>query len=201
MKVKDLMIANPITISPKSSVNEAIELMRSNSIRHLPVVTKGNKLKGFVTLSQLRQGLMPSMLDEVSFSDLIIKTPVTVHPEDDVEIAAQLIYKYKIGGMPVVDEGSLVGIITESDLLRAFIDMMGLLQKSSSLDVVIDNKPGLLRKAFDVIHNNKGQILSVSLGAAKSSSKVHYFRLMPCKTGKMRKALEKEGFEVLDARD
>jgi len=201
MKVKDLMIPDPITVSPKFSISDAIEVMKNNAIRHLPVVTKGNILKGFVTLSRLRQGLMPSMLEDVTFSDLIVKKPITVHPEDDVEIAAQLIYKYKIGGMPVVDEGRLVGIITESDILRAFIDMMGLLEKSSRVDVVIGESPGLLRKAINIIQDNKGEILSVSLASARTSKRVHYFRLSPCKTRRIKKALEKEGFKVLGARD
>jgi len=201
MKVKDLMIPDPITVSPKSSISDAIEIMKNNSIRHLPVVTKGNMLRGFVTLSRLRQGLMPSMLEDVTFSDLIVKKPITVHPEDDVEIAAQLIYKYKIGGMPVVDKGKVVGIITESDILRAFIDMMGLLEKSSRIDVVIGDSPGLLRKAFDIIHDKSGEILSVSLAASRHSQKVHYFRLSQCKTRRIKKALEKEGFEVVGARD
>jgi acetoin utilization protein AcuB len=201
MKVKDLMIPDPITISPRSSISNAIELMKNNSIRHLPVVTKGNTLKGFVTLSRLRQGLMPSMLEDVTFSDLIVRKPITVHPEDDLEIAAQLIYEYKIGGMPVVDEGRVVGIITESDILRAFIDMMGLLERSSRIDVVISDKPGILRKVFDIIQDNDGEILGVSIATPRSSKKVHSFRLSPCKTRKIRKALEKEGFEVAGAKD
>jgi acetoin utilization protein AcuB len=201
MKVKDLMIPDPITVSPKTSISDAIEIMKNNSIRHLPVVTKGNMLKGFVTLSRLRQGLMPSMLEDVTFSDLIVKKPITVHPEDDIEIAAQLIYNYKIGGMPVTDGGKLIGIITESDILRAFIDMMGLLERSSRIDVVIGNKPKLLRKAFDIIQDNDGEILSVSLESVQSSKKVYYFRLSPCKTRRIKKALEKEGFEVAGARD
>jgi len=158
-------------------------------------------LKGFVTLSRLRQGLMPSMLEDVTFSDLIVKKPITVHPEDDIEIAAQLIYNYKIGGMPVTDGGKLVGIITESDILRAFIDMMGLLERSSRIDVVIGNKPKLLRKAFDIIQDNDGEILSVSLSSVQSSQRVHYFRLSPCKTLRIKRALEKEGFDVVGNRD
>jgi acetoin utilization protein AcuB len=201
MKVKDLMIPDPITVSPKTTISDAIEIMKNNAIRHLPVVTKGNMLKGFVTLSRLRQGLMPSMLEDVTFSDLIVKKPITVHPEDDIEIAAQLIYNYKIGGMPVTDGGKLVGIITESDILRAFIDMMGLLERSSRIDVVIGNKPKLLRKAFDIIQDNDGEILSVSLSSVQSSQRVHYFRLSPCKTLRIKRALEKEGFDVVGNRD
>jgi acetoin utilization protein AcuB len=201
MKVKDLMISDPIAITPRSSISKAIDLMKKNSIRHLPVVTKGMILKGFLTLSDLKLGLMPSMLADVSFSDLIIKKPITVHPDDGIEIAAELIYKYKIGGMPVVDEGKVVGIITESDILRAFIDMMGLLEKYSRIDIVIGDRPGSLTKAFDIIHANKGEILSVSIRRPETSRKIHSFRLAPCKTTKIRKALKKEGYEVAGVRD
>jgi acetoin utilization protein AcuB len=201
MQVKDLMNPNPITITYGASISKALELMKSNSIRHLPVVSTRRMLKGFLTLGSLKQGLMPSMVADVTFEDLIIKEPITVRPEDDIEVAAQLIYKNKIGGMPVVQKGKVVGIITESDMLRAFIDMMGLLTESSRVDVVIGDKPGLLRKAFHIIQENNGEILSVGMAPPLSSKKVHYFRLSPCKTSRIKKALEKEGFEVLAAKD
>ncbi len=125
MKIQALMVSDPITITSQASISEAIELMKINSIRHLPVISGKNLLEGFLTLSDLKQGLIPSMLGDLNLQDLMIKEPITVHPDDDVEIAAQLIYKHKIGGMPVVDNGRLVGIITATDILRTFIDMMG----------------------------------------------------------------------------
>ena len=201
MKVKDLMIPNPITITPRSSIRKAIEVMKINSIRHLPVVTKGKMLKGFVTLADLKQGLIPSMLADVTLSDLIIKEPINVHPEDDIDIAARLIHKYKIGGMPVVEDGKVVGIITESDILRAFIDMMGLLTDSSRVDVVIGDEPGLLRKVFQIIHNNDVDILSMGLRASHSPKKIYCFRLSPCSTQDIRQALERENFEVVTSKD
>ena len=130
MKIHSLMIPDPISITETASISETIELMKINSIRHLPVVTKGNKLKGFVTLADLKQGLIPSMLGDVSLADLIIRNPITVDPDDDIETAAQIIYKHKIGGMPVVKNNKLTGIITETDILRAFIDMMGILTEA-----------------------------------------------------------------------
>jgi len=136
MKIHSLMIPKPITITEKASISEAIELMKINSIRHLPVVAKKNMLAGLVTLADLKQGLIPSMVAGVTLSDLIIKNPITVHPDDDIEIAAQLIYKHKIGGMPVVKNGKLAGIITGTDILRAFIEMMGMLTARSRIDVV-----------------------------------------------------------------
>ena len=107
MKIKDLMIPDPITITEQSSIQEAIELMKINSIRHLPVVMGKNKLRGFVTLADMKQGLIPSMVADLSLSDLMIREPITVYPDADIEIAAQLIYKHKIGGMPVIENGKL----------------------------------------------------------------------------------------------
>ena len=84
--------------------------------------------------------------------------PIVVDPDDEIEIAAQKIYKHKIGGMPVVKDGHLVGIITETDLLRAFIQMMGLLSASSRIDVRIGTRPKSLQKAIEIIEAQNGEI-------------------------------------------
>ena len=135
MKIKSLMVPDPITVTAKKTVGEALEVMKLNSIRHLPVVDEKMNLKGLLTLADLKQALIPSMIGDFTLSDLMIKNPITISPESDVEIAAQLIYKHKIGGLPVTRGQKLVGIITESDLLRTFIDMMGILSSSARIDV------------------------------------------------------------------
>lgn len=201
MKIKTLMIPEPITISEKASIQEAIEIMKANSIRHLPVVGKGKILKGLVTLADLKIGFIPSMVGDVSLKDLMIKDPITVHPDDYIEIAAQLIYKHKIGGMPVVENGKLVGIITQTDILRAFIDMMGILTASSRIDVVIGGMPGSFRKVLQVIHEAGGDIINVGVKPQMSTERVYFFRLTPCKTASIKKALEEEGYEVVAAMD
>ena len=202
MKIKSLMIPDPITITEKASIAEAIEMMKVNSIRHLPVVGKRMTLKGFVTLADLKQGLIPSMIGGVSLDDLMIKKPVTVDPDEDVEIAAQKIYKNKIGGMPVVKGNKLVGIITVTDILGAFINMMGLLTASSRIDVVVGKEPSSVKKALQIIHEKGGDIISVGMTAnQKGSKRTYYFRLSPCRTTGIKKALEKEGFKVESAMD
>jgi len=196
------MIPDPITITEDASISEAIEMMKVNSIRHLPVVGKNMTLKGFVTLADLKQGLIPSMIGGVSLDDLMIKKPVTVDPDEDVEIAAQKIYKNKIGGMPVVKGNKLVGIITVTDILGAFINMMGILTASSRLDVVVGKGPSSIKKALQIIHDKGGDIISVGMTAnQKGSKRTYYFRLSPCRTTGIRKALEKEGFRVESAMD
>jgi len=201
MKIQSLMIKNPITIGPRASVSEAIELMKTNSIRHLPVVTKGKKLYGFLTLADLKQGLIPSMLSDISLDDLIIKTPITVSPDDDIEYAALLIYKHKIGGMPVVKGDRLVGIITATDMLRTFIDMMGILSTTSRIDVVLGDQPATFKRAMQIINDHGGDIISVSMTPQQKGKRVYYFRLSACKTDVIEKALAKEGFDVLAAMD
>ncbi len=201
MKIKSLMIPDPITITEKASVQDAIEVMKVNSIRHLPVVSEDKTLKGFVTLADLKIGLIPSMVADVSLSDLMIKDPITIESDNDIEEAALLIYRHKIGGMPVVEKGKLVGIITESDILRAFIDMMGILTASSRIDVAVDKKAGSLKQAFHIIHDSGGDIINVGITAERSKKRTYYFRLSPCKTDVIKKALEKEGYEVVSALD
>jgi acetoin utilization protein AcuB len=165
------------------------------------VISGKNLLEGFLTLSDLKQGLIPSMLGDLNLQDLMIKEPITVHPDDDVEIAAQLIYKHKIGGMPVVDNGRLVGIITATDILRTFIDMMGILSSTSRIDVVLGNQPGSLKKALQIINDKGADIINVGMTAEQTGQRVYYFRLAACKTANIKKALEKRGYEVLAALD
>lgn len=201
MKINALMIPEPITITETASITEALELMKVNSIRHLPVVSTDNLLCGFVTLADLKQGLIPSMVGDVSLADLMIRDPIAVGPDDDIEIAAQLIYKHKISGMPVVQSNRLVGIITESDILRAFIDMMGILTGSSRIDVVMKDAPGAFNEALQIINDTGGDIINVGMTAQQTSRRIYYFRLAACKTDILKTALEEQGFEVLHAMD
>ena len=201
MKIHALMIQNPITITVHTSISEAIELMKINSIRHLPVVSKDNILMGFITLSDLKQGLIPSMLGDLNLRDLIIKDPITVGPDDDIELAAQLIYNHKIGGMPVVKDGRLTGIITATDILRTFIDMMGILSSTSRIDVVVGEQLGSFKKLLQIIDDMGADIINVGRTAQQTGRQIYFFRLGACETQTIKKILEKEGYEVLAAMD
>ena len=201
MKIQTLMISDPITIDAHASISEAIELMKINSIRHLPVVSKGDILEGFLTLADLKQGLIPSMLGDLNLQDLMIKEPISVSPDDDVEFAAKLIYNHKIGGLPVVKGDQLVGIITATDILRTFIDMMGILSSSSRIDVVIGEQPGSFKNALQIINDQGAEIINVGMAKEQGGQRIYFFRLAACKTNKIKKALEKQGYEVSAAMD
>jgi acetoin utilization protein AcuB len=131
MKVRDLMTATPITTGPDTPVLEARQIMLGNRIRHL-LVTEGPKLIGIVTDRDIRLNL-PSpatslsvwevnyLLARLTMASVMTKALVTVGPDRDPRDAAVLMLDHKIGALPVVDGGRLVGIITETDLLRAFV--------------------------------------------------------------------------------
>ncbi len=201
MKIQSLMVSDPITITDETTIQNALALMKENRIRHLPVVDRKKKLTGWITLSDLKQGLIPSMLGDVSLRDIVNREPYTVSPDEDIEVAAKLVYRHKISGMPVINDGELVGVVTETDLFRAFIDMMGILTASSRIDVVVDKAPASLRKALQVVQESGADIISISHTPLPEEQRICYFRLESCKTAGIRKKLEAEGFEILTAID
>ena len=191
------MIKDLITVKPETSLEEAIEILRKNSIRHLPVV-KEEKFFGLVTEGDIRKALFSPFLKELTVSDIMIKNPITITPETSLEEAAILIYSYKIGGLPVLKDKKLVGIITVTDILFAFIEIMGILKSSSRIDLAIEKGMKNFEKAINLIKKAGGEIISVSMGGElKEKKKIYYFRLMKCDPDRIAKELEKNGFNVL----
>ena len=131
MNVSDLMITSPITADPQMPVLEARQLMISKRIRHL-LVMDGPKLAGILTDRDIRLN-MPSpatslsiwelnyLIARMSVGSVMTKKLVTVGPRQDAREAALVMLDNKVGALPVVDRGQLVGIVTETDLLRAFV--------------------------------------------------------------------------------
>lgn len=196
MKIKNWMVKNPITIGPHASVGEAVDLMRKHSIRHLPVV-ENDAMQGLITESNIRQYSFPSMLQELSVSDVMIMNPITVDPNASIDSAAQLIHKYKIGGLPVLEKRRLVGILTITDILAAFIELLGLLQESSRLDVILSEAGGTLDDVIRLIREMGGKVVSIGMEAQTSRKKTHYIRLEKGDLSSIVKALEKQGHKVV----
>jgi acetoin utilization protein AcuB len=196
MKIDSLMIHRPITVSVHTSVRNALELMKSSAIRHLPVVDATGDLKGLLTLSDLKQALLPSMLSDLTLADMMITNPITVAPSDDIEYAARIIYKHKISGLPVTKGSKLVGIITESDILRAFIDMMGIITNSTRIDIITDNTSRGLNKAIQIIEKQGCDIINVGMSTHKGTLRTYHFRLSPCDSLPVTEALAKAGYKV-----
>lgn len=193
MKVKNWMITEVITISPEKTVEDALQLMKLYSIRHLPVVEE-DKLIGLVTESSLRPYLFNEKL-KLPIKEVMIINPIVIDPETSIDEAARLIYKYKIGGLPVVSKGKLIGIITVTDILEAFIELMGILKASSRLDVV--PKEDNLDEVLEEIKKKGGKIISIGMDVSLNGEKVYFIRLekMPLET--LASSLEARGHKVI----
>lgn len=136
MFVSEWMTATPQTVSSKTPVMEAMQLLRKGGYRRLPVVD-GDKLVGIVTDRDLKEAT-PSkattlsvyelnyLLSKLTVHDVMVTPVITVAPEEPVENAALLMEEHKISGLPVVSGGTLQGIFTITDMLRAIVAMLGL---------------------------------------------------------------------------
>lgn len=121
MEVGSRMTRNPVTVSTRDTLAKAKALMEAGGFRRLPVVD-GGKLIGIITERDLRQHI--GYLDATRVDGAMSPAPMTVPPYSSVQDAARLLLQHKVGGMPVVEDGKLVGIVTTSDLLKALLDVI-----------------------------------------------------------------------------
>jgi acetoin utilization protein AcuB len=197
MQVKNQMSKKVVTIPPDTSILRAIEVMHEKSIRHLPVVEEGD-LVGLVTEGDLRQASLLSLVDKVSIEDVMIKKPVTISPEASIEEAAKLIYRHKIGGLPVVAGKQLVGILTLVDILAAFIQLLGILKSSSRIDVVLGGRAHAFEEVSAIFRKHKTEIISLGMSNHKDRKKrVYYFRVRKYPVIPIVTDLKKKGYKVL----
>lgn len=123
MLVKERMNPRPITIYPGASLAEARALLDRHRIRHLPVVEEG-KLVGIITDRDIRSAASVASLEQITVGDAMTRNVITITPETPVQEAAKLMVSHRIGGLPVLKGGEVVGIITETDLLKAFVELV-----------------------------------------------------------------------------
>ena len=164
MFVSRSMTQKVICIDPDAGIFEAQELMAENKVRHLPVTESDDRLIGIVTDRDIRSALPykffktpPSEEEKQNVSQLKIKdimtsNPITISPTYTIQDALLIIQDAKVGALPVVDEaGILKGIISVRDLLRAFINVLGIGEPGTLLCILVEEKIGQLKKIVDAI--------------------------------------------------
>lgn len=162
MYVRSRMTVNPFTIAPDTMIADALELMREKNINRVPVVKDG-KLVGIVTERKVME-VSPSsatslsvfevsyLLSKTKVEQVMTKKVVTVSPDDLLEVAALKLRDNNIGGLPVVENGRVVGIITESNIFDAFIEIMGFREQGSRISILIqEDRPGVLAEMAKTI--------------------------------------------------
>jgi acetoin utilization protein AcuB len=212
MLVEKRMKSDPITVGPQDSFRHAMNLVRQRGIRHLPVVD-GGRLVGIVTDRDIRQA-SPSpatslemhelhyLLEKVKVCDIMTAKVITVTPETPIEEAARLMLHHRIGSLPVLRGPELVGIITETDILRAFVDVMGIHPEQTRLELVLEDRAGAFLDVCRIIQKQGGDIASVVTATAThrgEQKEVMLFRLEGVTVGSLVKQIETSGHTVLSA--
>jgi acetoin utilization protein AcuB len=150
------MTKNPVTVAPETTVDDALAQLKVNKIRRLPV-EEGGKLVGIITDKDLMR-VMPSdattlsrfeindLLAKIKIKDIMAKSVISVKESAPIEEAALLMSRNRISGLPVIsDDGAVVGVITETDIFDAFVDIMDLKEGKVRITLEVDNKIGVVK--------------------------------------------------------
>lgn len=200
MVVRQWMTTDLVTIGQDASIQEALAKMKQGSIRHLPVVDDQGRMVGWVSDADLRGVLIAAMLEELSVADVMVRDPFTVQPDTALEEAATLILNRKIGGLPVVEQARLVGVITVVDILRAFITFMGIVVQSSRVDVRIGAGKASLEEATRLVRECGCEVISIChIPPLSETGTVYSFRLEKCDVEPIVKRLQAHRIEVVAA--
>lgn len=157
MFVREWMTPDPVVVSSKTPVMEAMQLLRDHGFRRLPVLD-GGKLIGIATDRDLKEAT-PSkattlsvyelnyLLSKLTVKDVMTRSVHTVAPDDPIEKAALVMEEHKVSGLPVVDAGKVVGILTITDMLATFVEVLGLREGGRRVTVNLPDEPGVLARA------------------------------------------------------
>ncbi|NIA20287.1 MAG: CBS domain-containing protein [Xanthomonadaceae bacterium] len=210
MFVSNWMKENPVTITPDTLVIDAKKIMKEHGFRRLPVLD-GKKLVGIVTLNTLREAQPSSatslsihelnyLLAKMTVADIMTRKVITCSPDITLEKAAILGTKHQVGAMPVVDEGKLVGIITESDIYRAFLTMLGA-NKVPSTRITLDDFPkdqDAIIKVITILDELKLTLCNMAVvdDVPVYGRRQLIFRVSEVQTDKLKDELVAAGFKV-----
>jgi len=185
MLVKERMSRPVITIHPELPLEEALRMMREERVRRFPVVDQHGRLVGIVSERDLLHAAPSNatslsiweinyLLSKIKVAAVMTKKVLTITEDTPLEEAARIMVDHKIGGLPVVHAGELVGIITETDLFKVFLEMLGAREPGVRIAVLMRNAPGELMKLTQTIYEAGGNILALGtfLGESRDNREV-----------------------------
>lgn len=207
MFVRDYMTVNPVSVKPEDSVGDALKLLKEHSIRRLPVMMK-DSLVGLVTEQDLLKA-SPStatslsvweinyLFPKIKIKDIMAKELITVTADMILEEAALVMRENNISSLPVLEKGKLVAIITESDIFRAFIDILGLNYPSVRVTLAAQDEVGTIRKVTEIVGNMNINIISLIVHRLDSGLGNIILRIATDDIEKITKAFEGNQMKVV----
>ena len=207
MIVEEIMHTELHTLLPTDTVRDALRIMRLHRVRHLPVVNEQRNVIGVVTErtikeampSRLQEEPNPSSIFDTSIEKIMMQDPIIAHPLDFVEDIALTFYESRIGCVPIVSGGKLVGIVTSTDLLYTYIELTGANTPGSKIDIRVSDKPGTLYEITKVIkdHHTNVQSVLVFPDSDNKENRILSVRVQTLNPLSIINDLREEGFDVL----
>lgn len=212
MLVKDWMTTDPITVNPDTSVMKASQVMKENNVRRLPVINDKGQVVGIVTDRDLKEA-SPSkattldvhelyyLLSELKVKDIMSRKVITITAEETVEKAAVIMLEHKVTGLPVVDGGRLIGILSQGDVFRVLTSITGIYRGGTQFAFTLEDRPGSIKEVADVIRKHGGRMVSIlsSYDMCEEDTRNVFIRIAdmaPDKLAPLQAELERE-FTVL----
>lgn len=206
MFVKWRMTANPFTISPDATVPQAIEVMRKNKVRKLPVVRDG-QLVGIISQSDIDRaspsvatsfsaGEVAYLFGKLKVSRVMTRNPFTIGPDALLEEAAIMMRDHKIEILPVLEGDRLVGVITESDLLESFIELNGARDRGTRLVVEADDQPGVMARLASITGEFGTNITHIAVYRGQLERSLVVLGINSLNTEDLERRIADEGFTL-----
>lgn len=207
MLVERIMTSPVRTLTPEHTIEEALNMMSTYSFRHIPIVDEAEKLVGIVSDRDIKLTL-PSVLSDDD-PDFTLKVPISrimrkrvtyCHPLDFVEEIALDFYHYAIGAIPVLRNGRIVGIITQKDMLNTYLELTGITEPGSIIEVEVEDRTGVIYDIGKVFKDLNIKIVSISVyrNKEKKGYKTIVLRVQAMNPRKAIDTLKDRGFTVLE---
>lgn len=212
MLVASRMTRDPITVTNKTSIDEALKVMREKKVRRLPVVDDKGKLVGIVAEKDILYA-SPSpatslsiheihyLVSKLTVVEIMTKNVFTVTDDTPLEEAAKVMADNRIGALPVLQDGALVGIITETDIFKAFLELLGAGEPGVRITMKVPEGQGMLPLCTETISKLGGRVLAlVTWGRDEPGQRTVTIRVSGVDQKKLKEGIAKLGVEFVDVR-
>jgi acetoin utilization protein AcuB len=204
MLIQDVMQTKLFTVTPDTTLPEAVRLTGQRGVRHLPVLDR-DRLVGMLSDRDLKRAMaspttsleaheLRHLLDGLRVGEIMTRAVITIGPTSPIEDAARLMVLEKIGALPVTDGDRLIGLVTETDVLRLFVRALGAGEPSTRLDVVVGNRPHALAEAVQAVEAAGAEISSLVTLASEGGCKEVVIRVRTINPAPVVWALQARGF-------
>lgn len=197
MLIVERMTRSPVTITGATTVQQALRIIDERQVRHLPVLDTDGALVGIVSEKELLRANSGDPVEEIMTRDVITATEYTA-----LEEAARIMTDHKISSLPVVRDGKLVGIITETDLFEIFMELLAAREEGVRLTLLVPEEQGILASLTAEIANLGGNILALGTFQGEDpTNRMVTVKVANAPTEKLLAIMEALGMEIVDVRE